>query len=196
MDSMCFKVVLISSMLITRGSSVAMLQHPTSSQSIVFHPQSGSGSQSISGLSGSGGADQYGSTPPKYEYKYEVTDHQTGDRKSHWESRDGDRVRGAYSLYEPDGAKRTVEYTADAIHGFNAVVRREEPKRSGLNSYSPSSNSVIDGYEPSTSQARYPQQKNVYSSGLAAQGPSGAGYNQGYKVDHGFAPRVEQAKPY
>ena len=53
----------------------------------------------------------------KYEYKYEVSDHQTGDRKSHWESRDGDKVRGVYTLYEPDGALRTVEYTADALHG-------------------------------------------------------------------------------
>ncbi|KAJ2939687.1 hypothetical protein O0L34_g14406 [Tuta absoluta] len=193
MDSLCFKVMLISSWFITRGSSVAMLQHATSSQSIVFHPQSGPGSPS---LSGSGGADQYASTPPKYEYKYEVTDHQTGDRKSHWESRDGDRVRGAYSLYEPDGAKRTVEYTADAIHGFNAVVRREEPKRTGLNSYNPSSNSVIDTYDTSPSQARYPQQKNLYTSGLGNQGPSGSGYNQGYKVDHGYAPRVEPVKPY
>lgn len=53
----------------------------------------------------------------KYEYKYEVSDHQTGDRKSHWETRDGDKVRGVYTLYEPDGALRTVEYTADALHG-------------------------------------------------------------------------------
>lgn len=55
---------------------------------------------------------------PKYEYKYEVSDHQTGDRKTHWESREGDSVRGAYTLYEPDGALRTVEYTADALHGY------------------------------------------------------------------------------
>ncbi|CAB3243079.1 unnamed protein product [Arctia plantaginis] len=66
---------------------------------------------------------------PKYEYKYEVSDHQTGDRKSHWEKRDGDNVRGVYTLYEPDGALRTVEYTADALHGFNAVVKREKPNK-------------------------------------------------------------------
>lgn len=59
----------------------------------------------------------FGILQPKYEYKYEVSDQQTGDRKSHWETRDGDRVRGVYTLYEPDGALRTVEYTADATHG-------------------------------------------------------------------------------
>lgn len=30
-----------------------------------------------------------------------------------------------YSLIEPDGSRRTVEYTADAHNGFNAVVHRE-----------------------------------------------------------------------
>lgn len=32
---------------------------------------------------------------------------------------------GSYSLIEPDGTKRTVEYTADAVSGFNAVVHKE-----------------------------------------------------------------------
>lgn len=31
---------------------------------------------------------------------------------------------GGYSLYEPDGTKRIVEYTADKHHGFNAVVKK------------------------------------------------------------------------
>jgi len=34
-------------------------------------------------------------------------------------------VQGAYSLIEADGTRRIVEYTADPVHGFNAVVRRE-----------------------------------------------------------------------
>ncbi|KAG6446351.1 hypothetical protein O3G_MSEX004470, partial [Manduca sexta] len=70
----------------------------------------------------------------KYEFKYEVADHQTGDRKTHWESRDGDRVRGVYTLFEPDGALRTVEYTADALHGFNAVVKRKIAPKHQLSS--------------------------------------------------------------
>lgn len=49
----------------------------------------------------------------------------TGDIKDQHESRDGDVVQGSYSLVEPDGTKRTVDYTADPVNGFNAVVRKE-----------------------------------------------------------------------
>lgn len=47
----------------------------------------------------------------------------TGDVKSQWESREGDGVKGHYSVLEPDGSIRTVTYTADAKNGFNAVVK-------------------------------------------------------------------------
>lgn len=33
-------------------------------------------------------------------------------------------VKGSYSLTEPDGTLRVVEYTADSARGFNAVVKR------------------------------------------------------------------------
>lgn len=45
--------------------------------------------------------------------------------KSQQESRSGDVVQGSYSLIEADGTRRIVEYTADPVHGFNAVVHRE-----------------------------------------------------------------------
>ncbi|XP_046393610.1 cuticle protein 19-like [Ischnura elegans] len=61
---------------------------------------------------------------PKYNFDYGVSDHKTGDQKNQWESRDGDVVKGAYSLHEADGTVRTVEYTADKHNGFNAVVHR------------------------------------------------------------------------
>lgn len=32
---------------------------------------------------------------------------------------------GSYSLNDPDGTRRTVDYTADPVNGFNAVVRKE-----------------------------------------------------------------------
>lgn len=48
----------------------------------------------------------------------------TGDYKSQVESRRGGVVRGQYSVIDPDGTKRIVDYTADPIHGFNAVVRK------------------------------------------------------------------------
>lgn len=47
----------------------------------------------------------------------------TGDVKSQWESREGDAIKGHYSVLEPDGSIRTVTYTADAKSGFNAVVK-------------------------------------------------------------------------
>ncbi|EDX11901.1 uncharacterized protein Dsimw501_GD19530 [Drosophila simulans] len=62
---------------------------------------------------------------PQYTYSYDVQDTLSGDNKGHVEERDGDVVRGEYSLIDADGFKRTVTYTADSINGFNAVVRRE-----------------------------------------------------------------------
>ncbi|XP_058794500.1 cuticle protein 21-like [Phymastichus coffea] len=64
---------------------------------------------------------------PKYSYNYGVLDGNTGDTKAAWEERDGDTVRGEYSVVEADGSIRTVTYTADDQHGFNAVVTRTKP---------------------------------------------------------------------
>ncbi|XP_045446130.1 cuticle protein 8-like [Melitaea cinxia] len=61
---------------------------------------------------------------PKYQFNYGVTDGHTGDQKSQWEARDGDVVKGQYSLVEPDGTIRTVNYSADDHNGFNAVVSK------------------------------------------------------------------------
>lgn len=63
--------------------------------------------------------------PPHYEYGYSVHDPHTGDVKTQHETRKGDTVHGSYSLIDADGTKRTVEYTADAHNGFNAVVHKE-----------------------------------------------------------------------
>ncbi|KPJ09765.1 Cuticle protein [Papilio machaon] len=65
---------------------------------------------------------------PKYDFTYSVADGHTGDNKSQQESRDGDVVKGSYSLQEADGSIRTVEYTADDHNGFNAVVHNSAPK--------------------------------------------------------------------
>ena len=62
---------------------------------------------------------------PQYSFAYDVQDGLTGDSKSQQESRDGDVVHGSYSVVDPDGIKRTVEYTADPHNGFNAVVHKE-----------------------------------------------------------------------
>ena len=64
---------------------------------------------------------------PQYSYGYSIADGLTGDSKTASETRDGDVVKGQYSLVEPDGAVRTVTYTADPVNGFNAVVDRSAP---------------------------------------------------------------------
>jgi len=61
--------------------------------------------------------------PAHYKFNYAVHDPHTGDVKSQWESRDGDVVKGSYSLLQPDGATRVVDYTADKHNGFSAVVK-------------------------------------------------------------------------
>lgn len=62
---------------------------------------------------------------PAYAFSYDVHDPHTGDVKSQHETRDGDSVKGSYSLIEADGTKRIVDYSADKHTGFNAVVRKE-----------------------------------------------------------------------
>ncbi|XP_055641729.1 calphotin-like [Toxorhynchites rutilus septentrionalis] len=68
-------------------------------------------------------ADSY----PQYQYAYNVQDTLTGDSKTQEETRDGDIVKGSYSLIEPDGSRRIVNYYADPINGFNAVVQKDVP---------------------------------------------------------------------
>jgi hypothetical protein len=64
---------------------------------------------------------------PRYSYNYGVADGITGDRKTQHEVRDGDVVKGSYSVAEPDGSIRVVDYAADGVNGFNAVVKRIGP---------------------------------------------------------------------
>jgi hypothetical protein len=61
---------------------------------------------------------------PKYKFEYGVKDPHTGDHKSQWEVRDGDVVKGEYTLEEADGTTRVVQYTSDKHNGFNAVVKK------------------------------------------------------------------------
>ena len=57
-----------------------------------------------------------------YSYGYSVNDARSGDLKAREESRDGDVVQGSYTVADPDGRIRHVEYTADRDHGFQARV--------------------------------------------------------------------------
>ncbi|GJQ82691.1 putative insect cuticle protein [Trypoxylus dichotomus] len=69
---------------------------------------------------------------PQYSYGYEVKDVLTGDEKNQHETRDGDNVQGSYSLTEADGTRRIVEYTADPVNGFNAIIRKEGQKQQAV----------------------------------------------------------------
>nr|AWK28341.1 cuticular protein [Nilaparvata lugens] len=63
--------------------------------------------------------------PPKYEFEYAVKDDHTYDIKSQKEARDGDHVTGVYTLLQPDGRTRIVEYSSDKKTGFIANVHYE-----------------------------------------------------------------------
>ncbi|KAF7286739.1 hypothetical protein GWI33_004362 [Rhynchophorus ferrugineus] len=73
------------------------------------------------GQSGGNGHDSH--HVPHYHFSYGVHDPHTKDHKTHQEYRDHDKVVGSYTLQEPDGTHRIVEYTADKHNGFRAVVR-------------------------------------------------------------------------
>ncbi|XP_021695228.1 cuticle protein 19 [Aedes aegypti] len=61
---------------------------------------------------------------PKYKYEYGVKDLYTHDHKSQWEHRDGDHVKGQYTLDEADGTHRIVDYSSDHKTGFQPHVQR------------------------------------------------------------------------
>ncbi|XP_066994992.2 cuticle protein 19 [Anabrus simplex] len=61
---------------------------------------------------------------PEYKFNYAVHSPHSGDIKNQWETRDGDVVKGSYSVVESDGSVRTVNYSADKHNGFQAVVNQ------------------------------------------------------------------------
>ncbi|XP_019870890.2 adult-specific cuticular protein ACP-20 [Aethina tumida] len=92
------------------------------------------------GHSDGGGHEDY-HEPAKYSFNYAVHDPHTGDEKQHHETREGDQVKGSYTLKEADGTTRIVEYKADKHNGFEAVVHKiGEPK------YPESGHGHGDGY--------------------------------------------------
>lgn len=70
---------------------------------------------------------EYADAYPQYQYAYNIQDTLTGDSKAQEEIREGDVVKGRYSLIEADGSRRTVNYYADPLNGFNAVVQKDLP---------------------------------------------------------------------
>ncbi|EDW78990.1 uncharacterized protein Dwil_GK11899 [Drosophila willistoni] len=59
---------------------------------------------------------------PEYSFAYGVEDGKTRVLQNRKETRQGDEVRGVYSVVDPDGTLRVVKYTADDANGFQAEV--------------------------------------------------------------------------
>lgn len=56
-----------------------------------------------------------------------MDDPKKGHSHGHSETRDGSQVTGEYTVMEPDGVLRRVQYTADAENGFRASVQYVQP---------------------------------------------------------------------
>lgn len=92
-----------------------------------------------------------------YSFSYGVKDLHTGDVKHQWEKKDGDIVRGHYSVLEPDGSVRIVDYTADGKNGFNAVVKHSGPSQHPIQT--PISHKVVHGPDIHHTTLKEPEAK-------------------------------------
>ncbi|CAK1542259.1 unnamed protein product [Leptosia nina] len=109
--------------------------------------------------------------PAHYQYQYSIHDGQSGDVKEQQEAREGDAVHGSYSLVQPDGVHRIVEYTADKEHGFNAVVRYE-----GTPIPAPVKAAPV-AYAPVTKLAYAAPAKVAYTSPISYAAPAKVAYS-------------------
>ncbi|CAH2230507.1 jg18609 [Pararge aegeria aegeria] len=129
------KVIAFGALLAAANAGLYGHGHAVSSQSIIRHDEGHAAPLAYAAPSAYAAPLAYGGhydghdsyAHPKYDFAYSVADPHTGDHKSQHESRDGDAVHGYYSLVQPDGSVRKVEYTADDHNGFNAVVHNSAP---------------------------------------------------------------------
>ncbi|XP_050669031.1 uncharacterized protein LOC126968211 [Leptidea sinapis] len=118
----------------TQAAKATIVQH--SAPSVIQHGQIQVQSALVSNVASSAHATKNVHTEflenydanPRYAYEYAVNDPHTGDVKHQKEERDGDVVKGQYSLLEADGSTRTVNYVADWETGFHAVVHNSKDK--------------------------------------------------------------------
>lgn len=128
---------------------------------------------------------------PKYEFSYGVKDEHTGDDKSQQETRDGDSVKGSYTVVDPDGHKRTVEYSADGHSGFKATVRREPI--AGFTGHS--GNSGYSGHSEYSGQSGYSDHSG-YADQSGYSGQSGYGGYSAGESDYGGHQQYSDASAY
>jgi hypothetical protein len=148
---------------------------------------------------------------PQYSFGYSVADSLSGDSKTREESRDGDKVTGSYSVADPDGRIRRVDYTADKEHGFQATVTYDGqtgpvaiPFNAPVSSVSsaaavPSvSNAAVVAKEPETVQvidARENQEAVKKTSATAAAAPAATTVLRTVPAVQSFSPAFVSAEP-
>merc|ERR1712117_870791 len=101
--------------------------------------------------------------PANYNFGYSVSDLVSGDSKTRQESRDGDVVTGSYSVADPDGRIRTVTYTADSVHGFQAKVTYDGEEGPVAIPFNPPARVVTPAVAPLVAQAPVVAQSPVVS---------------------------------
>ncbi|GJQ86683.1 hypothetical protein Trydic_g14765 [Trypoxylus dichotomus] len=123
--------------------------------------------------------------PKDYSFSYGVKDLHTGDVKQQWEKKDGDSIRGHYSLVEPDGSVRIVDYTADSKSGFNAVVKHKGT------SYHPHSNKATSHksfeLKPSSQEVDYPQYSFKNGEAITGDKIDGTEYDFSNQETEGYS---------
>jgi hypothetical protein len=62
---------------------------------------------------------------PSYQFGFDVKDDEFTNYQNRKEQREGNVIKGSYSVVDSDGFIRTVSYTADPKEGFKAEVVRE-----------------------------------------------------------------------
>ncbi|GAB6028083.1 hypothetical protein CHUAL_002303 [Chamberlinius hualienensis] len=86
----------------------------------------GSGGYRASGYGGDAQSTIYNNLDGyNFNFGYDVKDSKYGNYQSRQESGSADPkgvTKGSYSLVEPDGSVRTVNYIADWVNGFRAIV--------------------------------------------------------------------------
>lgn len=62
---------------------------------------------------------------PSYQFGFDVKDDEYTNYQNRKEQREGNVIKGSYSVVDSDGFIRTVTYTADPKEGFKAEVSRQ-----------------------------------------------------------------------
>uniref|UniRef100_A0A1I8NBM0 Cuticle protein n=1 Tax=Musca domestica TaxID=7370 RepID=A0A1I8NBM0_MUSDO len=122
---------------------------------------------------------------PEYEFAYGVEDTQAHILHNRNEMRDGDAVKGVYSVVDPDGTLRVVRYTADDVNGFQAEVVRNgiSAIHGQLQKDTPAPSHIPTDYNNHYGYNRYPS-LNSYSADNYNNNYQNPGYYYPATVNH------------